>query len=186
MNIIQTSLPGVLIVEPKVLEDTRGFFFESYNKRDFFEAGIREEFVQDNVSRSAKGTLRGLHYQLDPVAQGKLVRVSYGAVFDVAIDLRRGSPTFAHWFGCELSAENRHALYVPPRFAHGFLVLTDQAEFTYKCTALYYPAQERVIAWNDPTINIEWPMQPSLERLSNRDRNAPLLDQAEINFVYRP
>jgi dTDP-4-dehydrorhamnose 3,5-epimerase len=186
VNIIQTSLEGVLIIEPKVFEDARGFFFESYNKRDYFAHGIREEFVQDNVSRSGKGTLRGLHYQLDPVAQGKLVRVSHGAVFDVAVDIRRGSPTFARWFGCTLTAENRHALYVPPGFAHAFLVLSDEAEFTYKCTALYDQVHERAIAWNDPQIGIAWPMQPNLELLSNRDRNAPMLGEAEINFVYQP
>lgn len=184
MNIIQTPLHDVLIIEPKVFEDARGFFFESYNKSNYFARGIREEFVQDNVSRSGKGTLRGLHYQLNPMAQGKLVRVAYGAVFDVAVDLRRGSPTFAQWFGHTLTAENKHAMYLPPGFAHAFLVLSDEAEFTYKCTALYDKDLERAIAWNDPQINVEWPVQPNPELLSNRDRNAPTLDQAEINFVY--
>jgi dTDP-4-dehydrorhamnose 3,5-epimerase len=184
MKFIETKLKGLYIIEPLVLRDARGFFMEAYNQRVFQENGVQEIFVQDNVSRSVKGTLRGLHYQLRPHAQGKLVRVTEGAVFDVAVDIRRGSPTFGQWFGHTLSAENKQAMYVPPGFAHGFLVLTDQAEFTYKCTALYRREAERGIAWNDPRVAVQWPLAPDVELLSEKDRKAPTLDRAEMNFIF--
>ena len=184
MKFIETKLKGVYVIEPKVFSDARGFFMESYSHRVFREHGIQEVFVQDNISRSVKGALRGLHYQLNPHAQGKLVRVTEGAVFDVAVDIRRGSPTFGQWFGYTLSAENKHAMYIAPGFAHGFLVLTDQAEFTYKCTNLYAPQADRGILWNDPKIGIQWPAPPDTDLLSEKDKKAPPLDKAENNFKY--
>jgi len=185
MKFIKTKIQGLWIIEPRVFVDARGFFMESYNRRKFWENGIYEEFVQDNISRSIKGTLRGLHYQLSPHSQGKLVRVTEGAVFDVAVDLRLGSSTFGKWFGYTLSAENRHALYIPPGFAHGFCVLTEEAEFTYKCTTFYAPEAERSIIWNDPQISIEWPITPDLRLMSEKDKKAPTLDKAEINFYFK-
>jgi dTDP-4-dehydrorhamnose 3,5-epimerase len=184
MNFKRTPLEGVWVIEPRVFRDARGLFFESYNARTYREGGIGEAFVQDNVSRSVRGTLRGLHYQLEPHAQGKLVRVTSGEVFDVAVDIRRGSPTFGRWFGLRLSGENLHALYVPPGFAHGFLVLSDFAEFHYKCTDFYAPESDRGIRWNDPAIGIEWPVEPDASLLSQKDRDAPLLADADINFRY--
>ena len=156
MNIIDTPLPGVKLIEPRVFGDARGFFLESWNARSFADAGLNLAFVQDNHSRSARGVLRGLHYQLaNP--QGKLVRVTQGAVFDVAVDIRRSSPHFGQWVGYELSAENHRMLWVPPGFAHGFLVLSESADFLYKTTDYYAPAHERCIRWDDPTLAIEWP-----------------------------
>jgi dTDP-4-dehydrorhamnose 3,5-epimerase len=184
MKFIETKLKGLWIIEPKIFRDSRGFFMESYHYKKFSENGIHETFVQDNISRSIKGTLRGLHYQLAPNGQGKLVRVTEGVVFDVAVDIRIDSPTFGHWFGYILSAENRHALYIPPGFAHGFCVLTDEAEFTYKCTDFYVPEAERTIVWNDPQIGIEWPIAPDLQLMSEKDRKAPPLSKAEINFYF--
>jgi len=182
MKFIKTKLSGVWIIEPKVFEDSRGYFLESYNRKIFQENGVDVNFIQDNVSRSTKGTLRGLHYQLPPHTQGKLVRVTYGEVFDVAVDLRRKSPTFGQWFGHTLSEANKLALYVAPGFAHGFLVLSDAAEFTYKCTALYAPQAERAIQWDDPKIGIQWPMRPNLNLLSEKDNKALPLDKAEHKF----
>jgi dTDP-4-dehydrorhamnose 3,5-epimerase len=159
-----TAIPHVLMLEPKVFGDSRGFFFESFNEQDFAQAtGLNVKFVQDNHSRSAKGVLRGLHYQLQQ-PQRKLVRVVRGAVFDVAVDIRRSSPTFGQWVGCELSEDKHRQLWVPPGFAHGFVVLSDSADFLYKTTDYYAPAHERCIAWNDPVIGIEWPagMEPQL------------------------
>ena len=159
MNILPTSLPGVLIIEPKVFGDERGFFYESFNQRLFDEAvGAHVEFVQDNHSRSAKNVLRGLHYQLAPQAQGKLVRVVAGEVFDVAVDIRRESPSFGRWTGIVLSAENKRQFWIPPGLAHGFLVLSDSAEFLYKTTDYYAPALERCIRWDDPSLAINWPL----------------------------
>lgn len=153
-----TSVDGVLVFEPKMFGDARGFFFESFNARDFEQAtGLRETFVQDNHSKSAKGVLRGLHYQVQH-AQGKLVRVTQGAVFDVAVDIRKGSPTFGQWFGLELSAENNKQLWIPAGLAHGFLVTSASAEFLYKTTDYYHPEFERSLLWNDPVIGIEWPL----------------------------
>lgn len=159
MNIVTTRLPEVLIIEPKVFGDERGFFFESFNQRAFDEAtGLSLPFVQDNHSKSAKNVLRGLHYQLPPQAQGKLVRVVAGEVFDVAVDIRRDSPNFGQWASAVLSAENRRQLWIPPGFAHGFLVLSDSAEFLYKTTDYYAPALERCIRWDDPALAIAWPL----------------------------
>ena len=159
MKVIQTTIPDLIVLEPKIFGDERGFFFESFNRNTFLEAtGIDAEFVQDNHSRSEKNVLRGLHYQLAPRAQGKLVRVVFGAVFDVAVDIRKDSPTFGRWVGETLSAENKKQLWIPQGFAHGFLTLTDSAEFLYKTTEYYFPDHERCIAWNEPNIGIQWPL----------------------------
>ena len=159
MKITPTAIPDVLVIEPKVFGDARGFFYESFNQKAFNEAtGLDVNFVQDNHSRSTKGVLRGLHYQIHQ-PQGKLVRVVRGAVFDVAVDIRKGSPTFGKWEGIELTEENNKQFWVPPGFAHGFLVLSDSADFLYKTTDYYAPEFERCIAWNDPAIGINWPMQ---------------------------
>ena len=158
-QVMKTPLEGVLILEPKVFGDARGFFFESFNARDFEQAtGLKETFVQDNHSKSAKGVLRGLHHQVQH-AQGKLVRVTQGAVFDVAVDIRQGSPTFGQWFGLELSAENKKQLWIPAGLAHGFLVTSESAEFLYKTTDYYHPEFERSLLWSDPQLAIEWPVQ---------------------------
>lgn len=185
MKFIATELKDIVLIEPRVITDGRGFFMEIYNKKLFHENGIDVEFVQDNVSMSTKGTLRGLHYQLEPQAQGKLVRVVKGAVFDVAVDIRYGSPDFGRWFGLELSEENKKALYIPPGFAHGFYVLSEMAEFAYKCTALYAPQLDRGILWNDPDIGIQWPITDDRLTLSEKDRKLPRLRDAEINYKYR-
>ena len=184
MRFIPTELKDVILIEPIVYADERGYFMESYNQKKFSENGISCNFVQDNMSRSVKGTLRGLHYQLNPHAQGKLIRVTLGSVFDVAVDIRKGSPTFAQWIGEELSAENKKSLYIPPGFAHGFYVLSDTAEFSYKCSAFYSPQSEAGLIWNDPTINIEWPLNSSNVILSDKDIKLPTIDNAEINFTY--
>ena len=179
MNIIDTSLPGVLILEPKVFGDERGFFYESFNARAFAEAtGLRREFVQDNHSRSARGVLRGLHYQLQQ-AQGKLVRVSAGEVYDVAVDVRRSSPNFGKWVGVHLSAENKRQLWVPEGFAHGFLVLSEYAEFLYKTTDYYAPAHERCIRWDDARLAIDWPLDGLTPQLSAKDQQGLSLQDAE-------
>ena len=182
MKIFPTSLPEVLILEPMVFGDERGFFMESYNRRAFNEAvGYDVQFVQDNHSRSARGVLRGLHYQLPPHAQGKLVRVTSGRVFDVAVDIRRSSPRFGVWAGIELSAENFRQLWIPPGFAHGFLVLSESADFFYKTTDYYAPASERAITWNDPELAINWPITGITLRLSAKDAAAhPLSDTGTV------
>ena len=157
MKVIETAIPDLLILEPKVFGDARGFFMESFNARRFHEAtGLNVDFVQDNHSRSAKGVLRGLHYQIQQ-AQGKLVRVVRGSVFDVAVDLRRSSPTFGQWVGVTLSEENNRQFWIPPGFAHGFLVTSDSADFLYKTTDYYAPEHERSLAWNDPAVGAQWP-----------------------------
>ncbi|MBV5317452.1 MAG: dTDP-4-dehydrorhamnose 3,5-epimerase [Desulfobulbaceae bacterium] len=180
MNIIPTLIPDVLIIEPKVFGDDRGFFFESFNERVFREAtGLDVQFVQDNHSRSAKGVLRGLHYQLPPVAQGKLVRCVLGEVFDVAVDIRSSSPTFGNWAGVNLSAENKKQFWIPPGFAHGFLVLSEMAEFLYKTTNYYAPDYDRGIIWNDPDIAIAWP-SAGAPLLSGKDCSARRFVDAEI------
>jgi len=172
-QVMQTPLEGVLVLAPKVFGDARGFFFESFNARDFEQAtGLKENFVQDNHSKSDKGVLRGMHYQTQH-AQGKLVRVTQGAVFDVALDIRKKSPTFGQWFGLELSAENKKQLWIPAGLAHGFLVTSESAEFLYKTTDYYHPEFERSLVWNDPVIGINWP----LHLLSA----APLLAVKDIN-----
>ena len=173
-----TSLPGVLCIEPEVFEDARGFFLESWNRRTFAAQGIDVDFVQDNHSRSGKGVLRGLHYQLHE-PQGRLVRVTQGRVFDVVVDVRRSSPHFGQWMGHELSAENRHMLWIPPGFAHGFLVLSDSADFLYKTTAYYAPQWDRGIRWDDPDIGIAWPLEGA-PLLSPKDQAQPLLKDAEV------
>jgi len=179
MKVVATQLLEVLILEPKVFGDERGFFLESYNRRAFNEAvGYEVDFVQDNHSRSTKGVLRGLHYQLPPHAQGKLVRVTAGKVFDVAVDVRRASATFGKWVGMELSAENHRQLWIPEGFAHGFLVLSDSADFLYKTTNYYSPDSESAVCWNDVAVGIQWPEAGSSPRLSGKDATAPLLKDA--------
>jgi dTDP-4-dehydrorhamnose 3,5-epimerase len=177
MKVIPTELPGVLIVEPKVFGDDRGFFMETFHEKRYADAGISGPFVQDNYSRSAKGILRGLHFQ-EPHAQGKLVQVLAGAVYDVAVDVRRGSPTFGRWVGVELSTDNRRQLWIPPGFAHGFCVLSESADFHYKCTTLYSPDTERGVLWNDPDLGIPWPVSSPL--LSGKDAKAPRLKDATV------
>jgi dTDP-4-dehydrorhamnose 3,5-epimerase len=184
MKFTKTNLDGVIIVEPAVFGDHRGWFMETYNEANFLETGINVKFVQDNQSLSAaKGTLRGLHYQLNPKAQTKLVRCTRGAIYDVAVDIRKGSPTFGKWFGIELSAENKKQLLIPKGFAHGFMTLTDDVEVQYKVDELYAPVCDRGIIWNDPQIGIEWPMDIKTI-LSAKDVKAPLLKDAENNFSY--
>ena len=179
MNIIPTAIPDVLILEPKVFGDARGFFFESFNQKAFANAvGKEVQFVQDNHSRSAKGVLRGLHYQIKQ-PQGKLVRVVRGAVFDVAVDVRKSSPTFGRWVGVELTEENHRQLWVPPGFAHGFVVTSESADFLYKTTEYYAPEFERCIAWNDPAIGIEWPHDLS-PQLSAKDQAGLPLAAADV------
>jgi dTDP-4-dehydrorhamnose 3,5-epimerase len=182
MKATRTEIPDVLILEPKVFGDARGFFLESYNEQVFREAtGLALEFVQDNHSRSGRGVLRGLHYQLKQ-PQGKLVRVVRGAVFDVAVDVRRSSPTFGKWVGTELSEDNHRQFWVPPGFAHGFVVLSETADFLYKTTDYYAPEHERCIAWNDPEIGITWPLDrlpDALPLLSAKDRAGLVLRDAE-------
>ena len=178
MIVHDTALPGVKLIEPRVFGDDRGFFLESWNARVFADAGIDAAFVQDNHSRSSRGVLRGLHYQIvEP--QGKLVRVVSGAVFDVAVDIRRSSPHFGKWAGAELSAENKRMFWVPPGFAHGFITLSETADFLYKCTTLYAPAHERGIAWDDPAIGIDWPLDGT-PQLSAKDAAASRLTDAEV------
>lgn len=179
MKVIATEIPDVLLLEPKIFGDSRGFFYESFNKRVLQEhAGIEEEFVQDNHSRSSKGVLRGLHYQLSNT-QGKLVRVTAGEVFDVAVDLRKSSPTFGRWTGFFLSGENKRMAWIPKGFAHGFIVVSDNAEFLYKTTDFYNPASERCILWNDPDLNIAWP-QGVAPLLSQKDSEGIPFRKAEV------
>lgn len=178
MNVVQTSLPGVLILEPKVFGDNRGFFFESYNKKVLAQAGITADFVQDNHSRSVRNVLRGLHYQIKQ-PQGKLIRVIQGEVFDVAVDIRRSSPNFGKWVGFNLSAENKQVAWIAPGFAHGFLVLSEVAEFLYKTTDYWAPEHERCLVWNDPDIAINWPLQNEAT-LSAKDKLGHALKTAEL------
>ena len=183
MQISHTAIADVLIVEPQVFGDARGFLMESYNRRAFTQAtGVEVDFVQDNHSRSRKGVLRGLHYQIQQ-PQGKLVRVTAGAVFDVAVDIRRGSPSFGRWVGVELSADNQRQLWVPPGLAHGFVVLSDSADFLYKTTDYYAPQFERSLAWDDPAIGIDWPLAAhgiEAPLLSDKDRTGLPLARAEV------
>lgn len=178
MNVVQTAIPGLLILEPKVFGDSRGFFLESFNAKAFQETtGLDVNFVQDNHSRSGKGVLRGLHYQIEQ-AQGKLVRVVRGSVFDVAVDLRKASPTFGKWVGVELSEENSRQLWIPPGFAHGFLVTSESADFLYKTTDYYAPQFERSLAWNDPTVGVVWPLSGE-PQLSAKDVAGKALAECE-------
>jgi dTDP-4-dehydrorhamnose 3,5-epimerase len=180
MQITPTALPGVLILEPRVFADERGFFLESFNQHAFEAAiGLSVSFVQDNHSCSQRGVLRGLHYQLPPHAQGKLVRVVRGSVFDVAVDIRRGSPTFGRWVGTTLDARSQRQMWIPPGFAHGFLALEDDTHFLYKTTAYYARDGERAIAWNDPAIGIDWPNLGSAPMLADKDAAAPPMANAE-------
>lgn len=180
MKAVRTSLPDVWLIEPKVFGDQRGFFFESFNARAFAEqTGVQETFVQDNHSKSARGVLRGLHYQIEQ-PQGKLVRVVQGEVFDVAVDLRKSSPNFGKWFGVHLSGDNKQQLWVPAGFAHGFLVLSDTAEFLYKTTRYYAPTHERCIMWNDPAIGIQWPALEGGPLLSAKDAMGSSLAAADV------
>jgi dTDP-4-dehydrorhamnose 3,5-epimerase len=179
MKVTKTAIDGVLVLEPKVFGDERGFFLESFSQRLFDEAvGSHVEFVQDNHSRSVKGVLRGLHYQLPPHAQGKLVRVTQGSVFDVAVDIRRSSPTFGRWVGFELSAQNHRQMWIPPGMAHGFVVTSEIADFLYKTTDYYAPQSEGAVRWNDPAVAVEWPQLGGLPTLSAKDVAAPLLADA--------
>ena len=180
MNIIQTELPGVLIVEPKVFGDARGYFFESWNKAAFEEAGICCTFIQDNESMSRFGVTRGLHFQASPYTQAKLVRVISGAVLDVAVDIRKGSPTFGKHVAVELSGENKRQLFIPRGFAHGFTVLSKEAVFAYKCDNKYMPSHERGIAFNDPALGIDWQVNLENYILSEKDTRNPLLKDAEL------
>jgi len=180
MKITETSIPDVKLIEPKVFGDERGFFMETWNKRAFREAGIDATFVQDNHSRSVKNTLRGLHYQIKQ-PQGKLVRVTRGEVFDVAVDLRKNSPTFGQWVGEFLSEENNRMLWVPPGFAHGFLVTSETADFQYKCSDFYAPQQERCIHWADRKLGVDWPILDGIDPLvSQKDQEGSSLDGAEV------
>ena len=179
MKIEPLAIPDVKLLTPRVFGDDRGFFLETYNSRVFAEAGLPTEWRQDNHSRSARGVLRGLHYQLtDP--QGKLVRVTRGRVFDVAVDIRRASPSFGQWVGAELSDENQAMLFIPPGFAHGFLVLSEVADFCYKCTTLWHQQSDRSLRWSDPAIGIDWPLDGLTPQLAGKDAAAPPLADAEV------
>lgn len=177
MKLIPTAIPDVVLIEPRVFGDERGFFFESWNKRTLADLGIQADFVQDNHSRSQKNVLRGLHYQIEN-PQGKLVRVILGAVFDVAVDLRRSSPTFGKWVGFRLSAEDKRMAWIPPGFAHGFCVMSDHAEFLYKTTDYWNPTYERTLLWNDPMLAIDWPLDGE-PILAAKDRSGTPLDEAQ-------
>ena len=179
MNIITTNLPGVIVIEPKAYVDKRGFFLETFREDVLLQAGINAHFVQDNHTRSSQGVLRGLHYQMTQT-QGKLVRVAAGSVFDVVVDVRSGSPTFGQWFGTELNEDNIKMIYVPPGFAHGFVVLSETTDFIYKCTDYYHPESEQGIAWDDPDLNIDWSIAEIAEKISLSDKdkqNVKLKDQ---------
>ena len=181
-NFIETKIKDLYIIEPKVFGDDRGYFMESYNRRDFVEAGLDMRFVQDNESKSKKGVLRGMHFQTK-FTQGKLVRVIQGEVYDVAVDLRKGSPTYGAWEGILLSSENKKQFYVPEGFAHGFLVLSDEAVFNYKCTNLYSPEYDGGLLWNDPDVGIEWPLDGIDEIiLSEKDKNQKTLKELDLPF----
>lgn len=185
MIITPTNLENVLIIEPVVHGDNRGWFTESYNKIELEDRGINFNFIQDNHSYSAKkGTIRGLHYQNNPRTQTKLVRCTRGSIFDVAVDIRRGSPDYGKWFGIELSADNKKQLLIPKGFAHGFLTLTDNVEVQYKCDHVYAPDCDGNILWSDPAIGIDWPIQNNSPIISTKDQSAPLLKNANHNFIY--
>lgn len=179
-NFEKLSINEVILIKPKVFIDERGFFMETYKYLDFANVGIRENFVQDNYSKSARNVLRGLHYQKVPKSQGKLIQCLKGKIYDVVVDIRKGASTYKHWIGIELSEENYHLLYTPPGFAHGFLVLSAMAEVTYKCTEEYSPADERGIIWDDPDIGINWPIKEPI--LSEKDKVHPTLKDADNNF----
>lgn len=184
MPFIQTYLPGLLIFEPKVIGDSRGYFFESFNLKNFQEEGIEIDFVQDNQSSSQYGVIRGLHYQLNPYAQAKLIRVLFGEILDVAVDIRKGSPTYGKSFSIELSAENKKQLFIPAGFAHGFSVLSEKAEVLYKVDGFYNRESEGGILYNDPALKIEWKIPAGKEIVSDKDKSNPVLANAKNNFAY--
>ncbi len=184
MKIIETPIPDLLIIEPRVFADERGYFFESYNASNFEKYGLQNNFVQDNESKSQRGVIRGLHYQLEPYSQTKLIRVIHGTVYDVAVDLRKGSPTFGQWYGLEVSAANKKQFYIPKGFAHGFSVLSEYAIFSYKCDCFYNPASERGIRYDDSALGIDWKLSEAEALVSEKDRILPFLAGAEINFSY--
>jgi len=184
MEIIKTEIPGLLVIKPRIFPDERGYFFECYNQDRYQKEGIESQFIQDNEAESTFGVIRGLHYQLNPFAQAKLVRVIKGRVYDVAVDIRKGSPTFGKWYGIELSEENKHQLYVPRGFAHGYSVLEDNTIFSYKCDNLYTPDKEASIIFNDPTLNIDWKIPAEKQLVSEKDFKCPTFENAIINFKY--
>jgi dTDP-4-dehydrorhamnose 3,5-epimerase len=181
-DFVRLAVPGPVLIKPQIFGDDRGFFLELYKHSEFVRNGIQDHLVQDNFSRSSKGVLRGLHYQKSPKAQGKLVTCIRGTIYDVAVDIRKGSPDFGKWVGMELSEDNKHLLYVPPGFAHGFQVISDTAEVLYKCTDEYSPADDRGIIWNDPSIGVAWPLADPL--LSSKDRVHPRLHDCDNNFTF--
>jgi dTDP-4-dehydrorhamnose 3,5-epimerase len=184
MKVTKTDIPEVLIIEPSIFKDSRGYFFESYNEGKFNEHGITSKFVQDNQSKSSRGVVRGLHYQLNPYAQAKLIRVLQGKIYDVAVDIRKGSPTFGKWVGVELSCENKLQLLIPRGFAHGFSVLSETATILYKCDELYNAASERGILFNDDSLKIDWKLNLSEYIVSDKDMKQPKFENAEMNFIY--
>ncbi len=184
MNILNTPLEGLLIIEPKIFSDARGYFFESYNQSAFTAHGMDVKFVQDNQSRSGYGVIRGLHFQLEPKAQTKLVRVLSGCIYDIAVDVRKGSPTFGKWYGLELSDENKKQLLIPKGFAHGFSVLSESAVVFYKCDEFYAPEYDSGILFSDPSLGIDWKIPPDNIIISPKDAKLPLLYGARNNFVY--
>lgn len=184
MEIIKTKIPGLLIFKPKVFEDERGYFFESYNEKTLTDQGIQIQFVQDNQSKSSFGVIRGLHYQLAPFSQTKLIRVLEGEILDVAVDIRKKSLTFGKWYSHKLSAENKKQMLVPAGFAHGFSVLSKIAVVFYKCDKLYHSESERGIMYNDPELSIDWKIEPEKAIISAKDKCNPFLKEAEMNFIY--
>lgn len=184
MKIIETGIKGLVMIEPRVFEDPRGYFYESYNKNTYSKSGISMEFVQDNESQSQYGVIRGLHFQKAPYAQTKLVRVIHGSIYDVALDLRRGSPTFGKWFGIELTRENRLQMYVPKGFAHGFSVISDIAVVNYKCDEYYQPSSEAGIRFDDPSLGIDWKIDSGRQLISDKDNALPFLQDADYNFTF--
>ncbi|MBN2805751.1 MAG: dTDP-4-dehydrorhamnose 3,5-epimerase [Prolixibacteraceae bacterium] len=185
MKIIPTAIPGLVVIEPDVYSDQRGYFFESYHEEKFQAQGIVSRFIQDNESKSLRGTIRGLHYQLQPKAQSKLVRVIEGEVYDVAVDIRKGSPTFGQWHGEILSASNKRQFFIPKGFAHGFSVLSESAIFSYKCDEFYHPEFERGILYNDPFLNIDWKIPAGEHIVSAKDQQQKFFTEAETNFLYQ-
>ena len=186
MEIIDTGFEGLLLVKPKIYADNRGYFFESYNLHVLLAKGLQVNFVQDNQSESVYGVIRGLHYQIEPHAQTKLVRVLNGRIFDIAVDLRKGSPNFGKWYGVEISGTNKYQLFIPKGFAHGFSVLSKKALVLYKTDNYYEPRSERGILYNDAELKIDWRLDPHVTVVSDRDQNLPFFQDAEMNFIYRP
>ena len=184
MNITQTDFEGLVIIEPKIFSDPRGYFYESYNQNSFHESSLKYVFVQDNQSKSTFGVIRGLHYQIEPHAQTKLIRVLQGNIYDVAVDIRKGSPTYTKWFGIELSEQNHLQLLIPRGFAHGFSVLSETAVIIYKCDGFYVSAADRGIIYNDASLNIDWKIDPDKILVSDKDAKLPALHHAEMNFKY--